>query len=252
MTAKIASVYFAPVKAERIFGGVYQIPAVGPGKEPLILTITDRVQVEQGPYSLGSVAGRRSVRRQLIPGEAIARDLVREWTEMGLGMTPQCRPGIWMVREQVALMREDGTIETDADGLPLWRLAMDEERELMWEQDLQMARMVDRAYADYLFMQANALAEDARLIPFVSEVAKTGARAYGLEAEWLKANAALNVKTCSYCTKVIPGAAIKCPHCQEIVDVEAYARLEATKKQALKVASEAAARLQKEGQLAAV
>jgi hypothetical protein len=49
----IASIYFAPVKAERNYGGPYEMPAVPPGADPALLSVQDRVQIEEGPYQLG-------------------------------------------------------------------------------------------------------------------------------------------------------------------------------------------------------
>jgi hypothetical protein len=239
MNATVASIYFAPVRAERQYGGPYEIPAVPLGSEPALLTVTDRVQVEEGPYQLG-MNGRRGKRRQLILGEVIARCIVDEWTTHGLGMTPQCRPGIWLVRDRVPLLFDDGSPQTDADGIALWRPAEEDEKQEMWEEDLVAARAADQAYANMLFLQANAMAQDARLIPFVPPNAKRAAKQYGMNADWLRENAALHVKPCPYCTKVISGNAIKCPNCSEIVNVDAYVALEAAKNQAIKAAKEAA------------
>jgi hypothetical protein len=237
--SKIASIYFAPVRAERIFGGPYEMPAVPLGADPVILEITDRIQIEQGPYTLSSDNSKRSRRRHIVTSEAIARDLVNEWAYSGVGMTPQCRPGIWVVREQVPLFHQDGTQQTDADGLALWEPAGVVDRTNMFEEDLEAARAADRAYANALFIRGNGMAEDPRLIPFIPLNSRRAAKHYGLDAEWLKEDAALNVKPCPYCTKIIPGKAIKCPKCAEIVDVEAYVRLEIEKQAALKLAKEA-------------
>jgi hypothetical protein len=235
MQALIASIYFAPVKAERLYGGAYEMPAVPPGADPIVLAVQDRVQIEEGPYQLGH-GGRRSKNRHLVTGESIARDIVAEWTGNGLGMTPQCRPGIWVVRDRIALHGDDGRPAVDADGIGTWRPATEEERLAMWEEDLMQARIADHAYANMLFLAANAMAEDPRLIPFVPKNARLGAKQYGMTAEWLKENAALNVKPCPFCTKIISSAAIKCPQCSEIVNVEAYVALEAQRAVAIKEA----------------
>jgi hypothetical protein len=239
MQAIVASIYFAPVKAERNYGGPYEIPAVPPGADPVLLTVQDRVQVEEGPYQLGH-GGRRSKNRHLVSGESIARDIVGEWTGTGLGMTPQCRPGIWVVRDRIPLYNEQGVPATDADGMGTWRQATEEERLAMWDEDLLQARIADHAYANMLFLSANAMAEDPRLIPFIPKNARLAAKQYGMTAEWLKENAALNVKPCPFCTKIISAAAIKCPSCSEIVNVDAYVALEAQRATAIKAAKDAA------------
>jgi hypothetical protein len=234
--ALIASIYFAPVKAERNYGGPYEMPAVPPGAEPALLPVQDRVQIEEGPYQLGH-GGRRAKNRHLVSGESIARDLVNEWTGNGLGMTPQCRPGIWVVRDRIPLLQDNGMPALDADGLGTWRPASEEERAAMWLEDLTAARAADHAYANMLFLQANAKAEDPRLIPYIPANAKLAARQYGMTAEWLKENAALNVRPCPFCTKIISSAAIKCPQCSEIVNVDAYVALEAQRAAAIKAAT---------------
>jgi hypothetical protein len=239
MQAVIASIFFAPVKADRNYGGPYEMPAVPPGGEPVLLVVQDRVQTEEGPYQLGH-NGRRSKNRHLVTGESIARDIVGEWTGNGLGMTPQCRPGIWAVRDRIALFDNDGMPSKDADGIGTWRPATEEERLAMWEEDLAAARAADHAYANMLFLGANAMAEDPRLIPFIPKNARLAAKQYGMTAEWLKENAALNVRPCPFCTKIISSGAIKCPSCSEIVNVEAYVALEAQRAQAIKLAKDAA------------
>jgi hypothetical protein len=240
LIATVASIYFAPVKAERPYAaGPYELPAVPPGSEPVLLAIQDRVQVEEGPYQLGS-NNHRGKRRHLVYGDVIARCIVGEWTQHGLGMTPQCRPGIWVVRDRIPLLKADGTPETDGDGVGLWRQADETEREMMWLEDLEQARIADRAYASMLFLQANAKAEDPRLIPFIPTTARLAAKQYGMQAEWLRENAALQVKPCPFCTKVISSNAIKCPQCSEIVNVDAYVALEAARNVAMKAAKDAA------------
>lgn len=240
--AFVASIYFAPVKAERIYAaGPYELPAVPSGAEPVLLPVSDRLQVEEGPVSLSSISGRRSKRQHLVLGETIARDIVGEWTEHGVGMTPQCRPGIWVVRDRVPILNEEtGVPAIDANGVALWRPATEEERAEMWLEDLTAARMADQTYASALFMTANAMAENPRLIPLIPKNAKLAAKQYGMTAEWLKENAALNVRPCPYCTQIIPGAAIKCPKCTEVVNVEAFVALEAQKQLAMKAAKDAA------------
>jgi len=230
MTARVASIYFAPVRAERAFGGPFEIAPVPLGATPAILVIADRIQIEQGPYQMSSDGNHRSRRDFLVRGETIAADIVAEWTQNGVGMNPQCRPGIWVVRERIAEVDAQGRSMLDGDGRALWRDATDAERLAMWEEDLAAAQAADRAYAEHLFVAANAMAEEPKLIPFIPKTARLGAKQYGLEAEWLREGAALRVKSCPYCTKVIPERAIKCPRCAEIVDVEEYARPEVIRK----------------------
>src|ERR1700679_1012628 len=108
--AKIASIHFAPVEANRMYGGPFNMPVVPLGAEPAILELEDIMQYDEGPYSLGS-NGRRQKTRSPVLGEEQAADFVREWTESGRGMGSYCRPGIWIVRDRLPLtyIDEKGT-----------------------------------------------------------------------------------------------------------------------------------------------
>lgn len=236
-TCKIASIFFAPVIAERAtFGhGPYSIAAVPLGAAPAMLTVTDKLQIEEGPYRYGQ-RGKREKRQYLITGEAIAHDLVGEWTLNGVGMNPQCHPGIWVVRDRFPITDENGVAQMDGENRALWRPATPEEQAAMWAEDLVNARGADRTYALDLFAKANAMAEDARQIPFIAPNAKLAARQYGLDADWLREGASLDVKSCPMCTKMIAKRAIVCPQCHEVVDLYAYAAREVVKQAAVKSA----------------
>lgn len=237
MTAKVASIHFAPVECDRTtFGfGFFRMPAVAHGAEPAILLIPDKVQIEEGPYQWGQ-NGQRSKRKHPHAGETIARDVVGHWTQNGLHMRPDCRPGIFLVRERIPLLHESGAPVLDAEGFPQWRDATDWEKESMYAEDLAASRKADRAYASALYVKANSMADNPRLIPLISDVTKLGARHYGLDAEWLKENAASDVKPCPMCTKIIATKAILCPFCHGVADLDRWAASETIKNATLKTA----------------
>jgi hypothetical protein len=166
---------------------------------------------------------------------------VGEWTERGAMMNPQCHPGIWIVRDRLPILDEvTGASMRDADDKALWRPATDDERAEMWEMDLQFNRTAQEAYSLALFENANGIDQDKRLRKFIPREAHLAARYYGWDAEWLRNNGvAVAPKTCIFCAKSIPGTAIKCPHCLEIVDIPAYAAQEAEKRTAVREATTA-------------
>lgn len=236
-TCKVASTFFAPVRADRsAFGhGPYEIPAVPLGGSPVVITITDKIQREEGTYQYGS-RGKREKKQYLITGEAIAQDIVGEWTQNGVGMNPQCHPGIWVVRDRFPITDEHGVSLLDAENRALWRPATPEEQAAMWTEDLANNKAADRTYALDLFAKANAMAEDPRMIPYIAPNAKLAAKQYGLDADWLREGASLDVKSCPLCTKMIAQRAIVCPHCREVVDLDAHAQREVAKQAAVKSA----------------
>ena len=245
MTARVASIYFAPVLCEREgYGGHYEIPAVGLHDKPFILEVTDKIQRYRGPYTLGG-GTKRSEHRETILGEKIADDIVRHWTQMGVFMTPACHPGIWVVRDRIAETNEDGTLKIDADNKQVFRDATKEEAAAMWAEDLAANRAADQAYAKALFEDGNTYANDPRgsRAQFIQKPARLGAQQYGYEADWVS-GLPIEVKTCQFCTKKIPKRAIVCPFCREIVDATAYgiehAKRDREVKKALQEAKQAA------------
>ncbi len=237
---RIASIHYAPVKALRIYRGhPYEIKGVALNTPPLLLETHDIVQRDEGPVTTGPGGGKRQVLQYPVLGEEIARCLVAEWTENGLGMTPDSHPGIWVVRDRIPVMKKDPlsgeeVADLDVFGKQVFRSATAEEAVQMWEDDIATARRVDRAYAEWCYVDGNRIAADIRNIQFIPKNYKLAARQYGLEADWLKEGAALEVRPCISCTKVISKRAIVCPHCQQVVDFERYAAMQVQKDQALR------------------
>lgn len=237
MLTKVASVYWCRVQAERtLYGGYYSIDAVLPGAEPLILEVTDQIQRWEGPYSLSPTGTVRSKHSRIVPGEEIAPDIVAEWTQFGVGMNPQCHPGIWMVRDRVPELYPDGTRKLDGDNRTVWRSATEEERTRMWGEDLDSAKRADAAYAAMLIRKADQDAEDPRKIPFIPEKSRAAAKQYGIERDWLKEIASSDMRRCPYCDTLVSSHVAVCKACHNIVDAELYAVLERKKQAALRLA----------------
>lgn len=238
MSARVASIHFSPVHADRSnYGGMYDIGIVPLGAAPEILIIEDKVQRDEGPISTGPGGGRRAQLRYHVDAYEIAADIVALWSASGLGMTPQRHPGIWLVRDRLPLTTKDDKgneqFVMDGFGKQVFRSASPEEQRVMWAEDLALNQRADRAYAEWCYVDGNRIAADARNIQFIPENYKRAARHYGLQAEWLKEGAALAVAPCPRCTKIISQNAIICPSCNEPVDLHRYAMWEAEKAAAI-------------------
>jgi hypothetical protein len=240
MQKQIASIYFAEVKTDRaLYGGHYRIPAVAKGGTPEFITVKDEIQRSQEPSPDGK---SKYTRRDLIDGRHIAVDIVREWTQETPGMTPQCRPGIWVVRDEMPLLNPDGTPQFDADHNAQWRPATTEEKEQMFQEDLASNRNADANWAEFLIQQGDFLdGQEPSHRKFIGPLAKQAARHWGREREWLEELRDSDIKKCPYCSKSIAKVAVKCS-CGEIVDLEGYARLKQREKEVLEAAGKGVVR----------
>ena len=227
MSKKIASIYFSEVEARRpLYGGYFKLPVVAKGEKPFILTIHDTVQRSQDP----SPDGRTKItNRYPVTAREIAEDIMREWTRETVGMTPDCCPGIWIVRDEAPVTNDGsdpklptGTPKFDADGNPLWRAVTKEEADANMEEDTEAARIRNANWGDYLIRQGDVLAEDPKQWVLISKLMRTACRYYGRERDWLQELKDSDIKHCWSCTKTIPIQAAKCPNCHEIVDMERY------------------------------
>ena len=238
MIAHVASLHYAPVEAQRaLYGGYYAIPAVArDAREPVILEVTDKIQKWQGSYTEGGGV-RRAQHRDTIFGESIAMDIVKHWTQDGVGMTPECHPAIWVVREHLPLLNDNGSpVMDEGTERPMWRPATAEEKAAMWAEDLAANKAAGYAYAEYLYRTYDAkYEEDPRLLPFFPEVAKLACKAYNFDALWARpaAEVVANEKPCPFCAKRIVKTVIVCPNCHQVVDHERYAIEESKKLAAL-------------------
>lgn len=243
-TARIASVHFAPVAALRNYiATAYEIPSVKVfGAEPNMLEVDDLVQKDWGSITHGPGGGRRQELRYLVTGEEIARDIVDEWTQSGRAMTPTCHPGIWVVRDRIAVMVEDpktGEPVAKLDHLnrQVFRVPTNEERETMWAEDVASARFADRSYAEWCWSDGNKIAEKTKDYQLVPPNYKLAARHYGLDADWLRQAAAIDSRPCPSCGKLGPKQYFICQFCQQPTDMERWASWQAQKDAALKDAT---------------
>lgn len=223
--AKVASIFWNPLKADRQYGGPYSIAAISAlNAEPVILTINDAYQVEHGPYGGNK---NRAFERRVVDAYTIAADLVREWAEMGNHMNPLCRPGVWTVRDRFPVLNPDGTPIIGANGVSTWREASEAEKLAMFSEDHEAAKVAQVTYARRMFNVGEAIyRNDPRLREYIHKHAYSGSKHYGFEAEWLKTGAELKSKSCPLCTRSVNEAAMRCPYCQGIIDFAAHAKYE--------------------------
>ena len=229
-TAHIATVHWWPVLVDRKqFGfGVFTLPAVAPlGAGAQVITVTDKVQTDRGPYSESQDRRKRSIRKFPETGEVIARDIVHNCTETGNRMSAGCHPGIWRVRESMPLLYETDVFEeshlthrageqqVDAEGTGLWRPATDAEAKAMWDEDEAHARAADAAYVEELIAYADSV--DERNWRWVSPITKAGAKHYGITRLWNNKAADLAKVPCPRCGEPTYKAAVQCK-CGYIID----------------------------------
>ncbi len=217
-TARVATIHFSPVKAERArYGGYYALPSRPLNAEPLVLEISDMVEREKGPYNHGSQ--QPDIYNDILAYD-IAVDIVSEWSKNGVGMNPLCHPGVWVVRDRLPVMEFDKNgrevAVLDARQRQIFRSATPEEAKAMWDEDTLANRRADRAYAEWCYREGNAIAADLRRVQFIPEVYKLAARQYGMKAEhWTPEGAALESMACESCTKVVAKQTIYCPWCHQ-------------------------------------
>lgn len=246
---RIASVHFAPVTVKRNYRGqAYTIPACTLGGEPNILEVRDLIQRDWGSMLAGT--NKRQEHRWPVLGEEIANCLVGEWTgttTVGLGMNPLCHPGIWIVRDRLPatektqkLINEGGYITyeerlmLDADNRTSFRAASPDECREMWLEDLGMARLADRRYAEWCWADGNRISDNDKHNQLIPPNYKLAARMYGLDASWLKEAASQNSMPCPSCEKLVSKSTIVCQFCQQPVNMERWAAFQAQKDVALR------------------
>lgn len=235
MKVRVASVHFARLFADRsTYGAKFSFPAVPLNGDPEIIEIDTHRQTERGGFETSNNRKQRSVHRYIIEAINIARDIVNQWANNGLGMTEGQRPGVWVVRDFIPEIGPEGVQLVDADGKGIFRQATAQEQKAMFAEDLAANRKADVEYARWCVMEGNRIAQDVRQIQFIPERYKMAAVYLGMDTAWIKpTTATLEMKTCQYCTTVIPTRAVVCPKCQQIVDFEEFGSMEAKRNAAV-------------------
>ncbi len=225
MTKTVASIYYEERRAERtLYGGNYHMPAVPRGAKPALLQVTDKTQLERMPHIVGGGLIPRH-----IAGEEIANDIVKHWTEGVLGMTGNVGPGIWIVRDVIPILDENGIPVMDALKIVQTRPATEAEKAAMWAEDLAEAVAKQARWGEYNIQQGDALANDqnTKMRLLIGPTMKASCKYYGREREWMDELKDGDVKSCVFCFKSVDRRVLVCPHCQNVVDRAAYDKLTA-------------------------
>jgi hypothetical protein len=246
MDTRIASISFQPFEATRNYRTAgYRMPAVPLGAPPVFITCRDLIQRDWGAMIPGTQ--KRTQHRWLVLGEEIARCLVREWAESGLGMDPYRHPGVWVVRDKVPVTErvpkavdnkgdltfEERLVKDDEGQQEFRELTADEQRQT-FEQDLFAARAADRAYAEYCWSEGTKISREGKFNYLIPPNYRLAAKQYGLDAEWLREAAAIDSRPCPSCGKLVAKSSFVCMHCQQPTDLERWAAWSAQKEAALR------------------
>ena len=221
----VATIFFEQIRIERpLYGGDFVLPAVPKGDPPALVLVRDHTQIVQMPFSAG---GHKIP--HLIAAEHICNDILLHAATLGLGMSVECGPGVWIVRDTVPERHPDGSPIMLADGRYQTRAANDEERQQMYQEDMAFSVLRQKRYGDYLISQAEVYAKNPKERVYITPRMRAAARYYNQEVEWLE-DASSDLKLCPFCVKSIAITAIKCSHCGEIVDAPRHAALLANRK----------------------
>lgn len=246
-SCRIASVHFAQLTKSRVFCGIpYEIAACPLGAEPRMAKITGIIQRDWGSILPGT--SKRQEHRWPVAALDIARDIVGEWsgvTMIGRGMSSDCHPGVWVVRDQVPVTetktRDNGAerfsyedLVKDAQGQMIYRDASPEEFQRMWAEDIAHNRDADRKYAEWCWNEGNRISQDNKYNQLIPENYRIAARHYGLDASWLKQAAAIDSMACPNCGRLTSKHTFVCGNCQQPTDILRWAAFQAEKDAALR------------------
>jgi hypothetical protein len=228
-TVRIASLYPIAQRAQRpLYGGDFNLTAVKRGDQPAILDIKDHFQFEPQPYFTGLINGKQRKERKLVLAIEIAQCLLREWTIDNTMWNPECHPGIWIVRDTIALVdANSGVPELDGDGKPAVRDATEAEKKAMWDEDHERASRAQATWVEAAVTHGNIMAENPKAISFIPKPYKVLAVAYGYTPKWLNRSAHANTKPCPWCQEQVPTTVIYCPKCTRCVDPQRAATVQA-------------------------
>ncbi len=225
MIIKIASLYFMPTSMRRpLYGGVYDIPAVPKGSPPIVYEIVDAIQPEKQPHILGG--GRIPI---TIHARDIATDYVKANSRNGLGMSEDCGPAIWIVRDSIPMLNPDGTPLLDVEKRAQYRPATEEEKAQMWAEDMATQTARQDRWCDWLISQGDILDADPeqKQRVWITPTMRVGAKYAGREGGWVDRSAARADanKICQFCDKSTSARAPVCQHCNRVIDQSAYDKL---------------------------
>lgn len=221
-----------------------------------MLTVHGEIQRDWGSILPGT--STRQEHRWPVLAREIARDIVGEWsgvTIVGRGMTTNCHPGVWVVRDTVPVterrlienpdgqkvIRED--LLKDASGAITFREANATEFATMWDEDLRSNREADRHYAEWCWVDGNRISNDNKFNQLIPANYRLAAKHYDLEASWLKEAAAADSRSCPNCGRPGSKHTFVCGYCQQPTDLARWAAWQAEKDAALRDAKQTGGKL---------
>lgn len=225
MTKTVAFMYYEARNLTRsLYGGNFHAPAVAKGEKPFLLEVRDHVQPEKQPH----IVGGRIVPRT-ITGEEIALDIIQHWTAGVLGMTGDVRPGIWVVRDTIPMLDDNGTPLRDVYGIVQTRPATEAEKAAMWAEDLAENTGCQARWGDYNILQGDVYHGDSntKMRLLINPTMKASARYYGREREWLDEVKDDDVRTCVFCGKSTDTRFPVCQNCDRVIDKAKFDALNA-------------------------
>lgn len=236
MTKQIASIYYSELQPIRrpSYQGIFAIPVVKKGEKPALLTIKDHYENNDQPYFKGTGQNGKPFKvRETILGEQIADDVLAHWTKHHPEMTPQCAPGLWVVRDVVYLWDDEGKALIDADGRQEFRTATPEEKAAMFAEDLAAAQERQDAWCEAALVKGDIMSDNPKAVQWIPQYCRDSVDYAGQERTWRKGLKSGDVRNCIGCTKSISSQADTCPFCAAIVNVDKYAERKARETQAL-------------------
>lgn len=189
MPLTIASIWPISLKAYRpgyLPVNTWELAPVRRGDKPSTVEVGDCFQITREPVTYRQ-------KRETIQAMELAPDLVNEWTNMAW-CTEDERPGIWVCA---------GPSPT-TDEIAIYAR----------KQHNLMAKLVETG--DTKFADQND--RGRTIVPLM----KLAAQYLGLERPWLHELRDAETKRCVWCTEFIPGAAVICPKCSNVVDAARY------------------------------
>jgi hypothetical protein len=196
----IASVYPIArriVRERRHPVNTFEVAACPKGAPPTLLVIGSNYESEKVPLQ------ERTVDQEITAMET-AEDFIRSVTTNQPYITADAHPGIWMCA---------GSTPTEEE------IAFNTERQ--------------EAFFRNLVHAADDLEKNGKSIQ-ITDLMRTAAEWLNYRADWRHKATANDNKNCPFCTKLIPGVAVICPECHQVVDFDKWAEMEARKVAALR------------------
>ena len=190
---------------------VYPLPAVKRGEQPFILEVEEQWQLENIPIVTAETGEKQRI---TIPNNEIADCLIDVFSKNWPFYTPDSRPGIWILKDDIETVGEKGAVTTVTKYRNRWTA-----------EDLERETRVQTAFLEQWVMEGDRLAAEGRA-RHITPLMKAACDWLALKRPWRGDLAADAKKQCVYCTEFIAAQAIICPNCTKVVDPVRYKQLQ--------------------------